>query len=71
MINNARAESDARLARQGDGNALGESASDYGDEKRNGTLGEETEEEDSGSDDEYDGHRSRHDSQRITKRECL
>jgi hypothetical protein len=33
MINNARAESDARSARSGEG-LHGENASDYGDEKR-------------------------------------
>jgi len=69
MINNARAESDARLAREGDGNVLGEISSDYGDEKRNGPLGESEEED--GYDDEYDGLRSRHVLQRIPKRGSL
>jgi hypothetical protein len=69
MINNARTESDAKSAREVDGNVLGESASDYGDDKRNGPLGES--EEESGYDDEYDGLRSRHALQRILKRGSL
>ncbi|TVY17626.1 Homeobox protein homothorax [Lachnellula arida] len=57
MINNARAESDARSARGSDGNLLAEITVDYGDDKRSGPLGE-SEEEGESYDDEYDGLRS-------------
>ena len=60
MINNARAESDARSARgSSDRNLLAEIAVDYGDDKRCGALGE-SEEDGEDYDDEYDGLRSRH-----------
>ncbi|TVY48889.1 Homeobox protein homothorax [Lachnellula occidentalis] len=69
MINNARAESDARSARGSDGNLLTEIA-DYGDDKPSGPLGE-SEEDGEGYDDEYDGLRSRHALQGNTKRGSL
>jgi len=53
MINNARAESDARAARDGSGNSAGENASDYGEDKHSDGEG-------SGYDEIYDGARSRH-----------
>ncbi|TVY42924.1 Homeobox protein homothorax, partial [Lachnellula subtilissima] len=59
MINNARAESDARSARGSDRNLLAEIAVDYGDDKRSGAL-VESEEDGEDYDDEYDGLRSRH-----------
>lgn len=59
MISNARAESDARAAREGAGNAVGENTSDYGEEKQ-------SEGEGSGYDDDFD--RPRH---AIPKRESI
>jgi hypothetical protein len=70
MINNARAESDARSARSGDV-VQGESTSDYGDdgEKRSSVpLGDS--EGEASYDDEYD-LRSRRAMQSMGKRESI
>lgn len=73
MINNARAESDARSARSADGALQGESVSDYGDERRRRNsmpLGD-SEGEASGYDDEFDGLRSRGAMKNMAKRENI
>ena len=71
MINNARAESDARSARAGDGILHGESASDYGDEREKRSsvpLGDS--EGEASYDDDY--HlRSRRAMHSIAKRESI
>ena len=61
MINNARAESDARTARGGEGTLRGESTSDYGDEreKRSSVPLGDSEGEGSGYEDEFEGLRAR------------
>lgn len=59
MINNARAESDARIARDGDG-LRGEGTSDYGDDKRSSVPLDGSEGEGSVYDDEYDQMRIHH-----------
>ncbi len=70
MINNARAESDARSARSGD-LLHGESKSDYGDEREKRSsvpLGDS--EGEASYDDDYD-LRSRRAMQTIAKRESI
>ena len=75
MINNARAESDARTARGGggvgEGAVHGESASDYGDEreKRSSVPLGDSEVEGSISEDDFEGLRARHGAQ--PKRESI
>jgi hypothetical protein len=73
MINNARAESDARSARSAEGALQGESVSDYGDEaeKRSSVPLGDSEGETSGYDDEFDGPRSRQAMQSMAKRESI
>jgi hypothetical protein len=73
MINNARAESGARLARTGEGALHGESVSDFGEEreKRSSLPLGESEGEASGYDDDFDGLRSRRAMQSIAKRESI
>ena len=72
MINNARAESDARSARVGD---QGEGTSDCGDEReKRGCLPPlgDSDGEGSGYDEEYDQMGApRHAIQRLTKRESI
>jgi hypothetical protein len=69
MINNAKAESDARSARVGD---RGEGTSDYGDErdKRGGLPLGDSDGEGSGYDEDYDQMGApRHAVQELPKRE--
>jgi hypothetical protein len=70
MINNARAESDARSARSGEG-LHGENARDYGDEKRISVPLGDSDGEGSVYEDEYDGLRSRRPMQTLPKRESI
>jgi hypothetical protein len=70
MINNARAESDARSARSGEGQH-GESASDYGDEKRSSVPLGDSDREGSVYEEEYDASRLRRPMQTLPKRESI
>ena len=70
MINNARAESDARSARSGEG-LHGENASEYGDEKRISVPLGDSDGEGSVYEDEYDGLRLRLPMQALPKRESI
>jgi hypothetical protein len=73
MINNARAESDARSARSAESALQGESVSDYGDEreKRSSVPLGDSDGEGSGYDDEFDGLRSQRSMQNMAKRESI
>jgi hypothetical protein len=73
MINNARAESDARSARSAESALQGESVSDYGDEreKRSSVPLGDSDGEASGYDDEFDGLRSQKSMQNMAKRESI
>jgi len=68
MINNARAESDARSARGVDGPMHGEVTSDYEDEREKRRS--ESDGDESGYEDEYPYVRFRH-VQGMTKRESI
>jgi hypothetical protein len=52
MINSARAETDARSARSGEGGLLGESACDFGDDREK--RGVSSDGDGSGYDDEFE-----------------
>lgn len=73
MINNARAESDARSARGGEGPLPGQGTSDFGEDvgKRIGRLGD-SDGEGSGYEDDYEGLSPRTTGQRrMTERESI
>jgi hypothetical protein len=73
MINNARAESDARSARSAESALQGESVSDYGDEreKRSSVPLGDSDGEASGYDDEFDGLRSQRSMQNMAKSDSI
>jgi hypothetical protein len=69
MINNARAESDARSARSGD--VLGEATSDYGDDKeKRGSVPPGDSEGEASYDEDYD-LKARRAMQRMATRESI
>jgi len=70
MINNARAESDAKSARSGEGKTSGGSTGDCGDDrgKRSSPSGD-SDGDGSGYDEEYEGPGRRSGAQRIQEKE--
>jgi len=73
MINNARAESDARSARSSEGGLRGEIASEYGEDghKRRTTSLGDSDGEGSVYDDEFEGLREIRSLHSIPKRESI